>query len=85
MTSFSILSLKASRGLHLLASELPEPLAREEAERLYDASKKLADAGLVPTGVAILVVEDNKAPALLAQGCLYPQDSAHVLLQCGGF
>jgi pyruvate-formate lyase-activating enzyme len=81
----TVLVHKATRGPKITHSALTLSEAMAQADQLYEASKLLANAGVLASGVSVLVARQDQAERLVAQGCLYPADHKSVLFQFGSF
>lgn len=82
---FDILTVKASRGVFPYQAGLPS-LAQATAvsSAAYLVAKALQPSGLVPSGVAFLVVHQGDSADLCAEGCVQVRDP-RVLHQSGSF
>lgn len=83
--AFYVLSVKASRGLCCLVEAETRQGAIDAASELYDASRAFNGAGLLPSGVALLVVAAQDAPALISQKTVLASDRSKVLWQAGSY
>lgn len=83
-TGHSVLVHKATRGPRIVKTDLPLEAAVREASAMYDASKVFAGAGLLPSGVAVLVATDDEAQRMIATRRI-PLDQKIVLFQAGPY
>lgn len=83
--TYFILRIKATRGVSVEDALRQRSLqdAIKAANELYDSIKQGQQAGLEPSGVALLVVAHTGVDSLLEQGGVTPALRHHIVHQCG--
>jgi hypothetical protein len=83
---YSVIVFKATRTPQLYVANLAKEAAIAKAGEVYELSKFFADKNLLVSGVAVIVMEDEKAMQAVEAGAL-PHSSVadRFVFQCGGF
>lgn len=83
---FSLVIHKATRKPTLYSAGLPSLAAAVEASHaLFEVCKKLSDAKLLASGVAVLVLTDASAEIVSTTGTWPKSSTEDTLYQCGGY
>lgn len=83
---YSVLVFKATRTPNLYVANLAKEAAIANASEVYELSKFFADKNLLVSGVAVVVMEDEKAAqAVEAEALPHSSVADRFVFQCGGF